>query len=93
MGIYAVTGGSSGIGEKTVDILRGHGHTVLNIDRNGGDINVDLGTKEGRPKQSGSFTNAVRRGLTVWSPMRESRAWIVFSPPMFLRSIISARSR
>lgn len=50
MGIYAVTGGSSGIGEKTVDILRGHGHTVLNIDRNGGDINVDLGTKEGRAK-------------------------------------------
>ena len=50
MGIYAVTGGTKGTGEKTVEILRGNGHEVINIDKVGGDINADLGTKEGRAK-------------------------------------------
>ncbi len=50
MGIYAVTGGSKGIGAKTIDILRGYGHDVINIDIEGGDINVDLATTEGRQK-------------------------------------------
>ncbi len=48
MGIYAVTGGTKGIGEKTVEILRAHGHEVVNIDIDGGDINADLGNAEGR---------------------------------------------
>jgi NAD(P)-dependent dehydrogenase (short-subunit alcohol dehydrogenase family) len=48
MGIYAVTGGTKGIGEQTVKILRGKGHEVINIDVAGGDINGDLGTAEGR---------------------------------------------
>jgi NAD(P)-dependent dehydrogenase (short-subunit alcohol dehydrogenase family) len=48
MGIYAVTGGSKGIGEKTVEILRRNGHRVINIDISGGDIQADLGTREGR---------------------------------------------
>ncbi len=48
MGIYAVTGGTKGIGEKTVETLRAHGHVVINIDIAGGDINADLGTVEGR---------------------------------------------
>jgi len=48
MGIYVITGGSKGIGEKTVDLLRSHGHKTINIDIDGGDINADLGTPEGR---------------------------------------------
>ena len=32
MGIYAVTGGSSGIGKKTVELLKENGHEVVNID-------------------------------------------------------------
>ena len=48
MGIYAVTGGTKGIGEKTVEILRTKGHEVINIDLAGGDIHADLGTVEGR---------------------------------------------
>ena len=36
MGIYAVTGGSSGIGAKTVELLKQKGHEVLNIDLRGG---------------------------------------------------------
>ncbi len=48
MGIYAVTGGSSGIGAKTVEFLRAQGHLVYNIDLNGGDINANLASEEGR---------------------------------------------
>lgn len=48
MGIYAITGGSKGIGEQTVSILRRQGHEVINVDIAGGDICVNLGTKEGR---------------------------------------------
>jgi NAD(P)-dependent dehydrogenase (short-subunit alcohol dehydrogenase family) len=51
MGTYAVTGGSKGIGEKTVGILRRAGHEVINIDIAGGDICVDLG-RAGRLKCS-----------------------------------------
>ena len=48
MGIYVITGGSSGIGAKTVQILKKKGHEVVNIDLKGGDINANLATKEGR---------------------------------------------
>jgi NAD(P)-dependent dehydrogenase (short-subunit alcohol dehydrogenase family) len=48
MGIYAVTGGSSGIGAKTVEYLRAQGHLVYNIDVNNGDISANLASPEGR---------------------------------------------
>ena len=48
MGIYAVTGGSSGIGARTVAILQERGHEVVNVDLKGGDIEANLATKEGR---------------------------------------------
>ncbi len=48
MGIYAVTGGSSGIGAKTVEFLKQQGHTVYNIDLNNGDITANLATDDGR---------------------------------------------
>ncbi|MBM6925781.1 SDR family oxidoreductase [Pseudoflavonifractor phocaeensis] len=48
MSIYVVTGGSSGIGAKTVELLKECGHETVNIDLNGGDINANLATKEGR---------------------------------------------
>ena len=48
MGIYAVTGGSSGIGEQAVKILRSFGHEVINIDISNGNITADLGTVDGR---------------------------------------------
>ena len=48
MGIYAVTGGSSGIGAKTVEYLRAQGHLVYNIDVNHGDITANLASVEGR---------------------------------------------
>ena len=45
MGIYVITGATSGIGAKTAEILRERGHEVVNIDLNGGDINANLATK------------------------------------------------
>ncbi|MEG0217647.1 MAG: SDR family oxidoreductase [Raoultibacter sp.] len=48
MGIYAITGASSGIGARTAEILKERGHIVVNIDLRGGDINANLASKEGR---------------------------------------------
>lgn len=48
MGVYVVTGGSSGIGAKTIEILKAKGHETVNIDLKDGDINANLASKEGR---------------------------------------------
>lgn len=48
MGIYAITGASSGIGAKTKELLEKSGHKVINIDLKGGDICVNLASVEGR---------------------------------------------
>ncbi|MBD5497823.1 MAG: SDR family oxidoreductase [Lachnospiraceae bacterium] len=48
MGVYAITGGSSGIGAKTVELLKKEGHEVINIDLKDGDICVNLASLEGR---------------------------------------------
>ena len=40
MGIYAITGASSGIGAKTKELLIQQGHKVINIDLKDGDICV-----------------------------------------------------
>ena len=48
MGIYIVTGGSKGIGEATVRLLRQDGHKVVAVARKNSDLNVDLGLPEGR---------------------------------------------
>ncbi len=50
MGVYAITGGSSGIGAKTVELFRKKGHEVINIDLRNGDIEANLATPEGRQK-------------------------------------------
>ena len=48
MGVYAITGASSGIGAKTKELLQQRGHEVINIDLKDGDICVNLATPEGR---------------------------------------------
>ena len=48
MGIYVITGATTGIGAETRRILQSQGHEVLNIDYKGGDITADLSSKEGR---------------------------------------------
>ena len=48
MGVYAITGASSGIGAKTKEIILERGHQVINIDLKDGDICVNLASPEGR---------------------------------------------
>lgn len=50
MGVFAITGGSSGIGAKTVELLKEKGHEVINIDLRKCDIEADLSSPEGRQK-------------------------------------------
>ena len=57
MGIYAITGASSGIGAKTKELLIQQGHKVINIDLKDGDICVNLASQEGR-QSAGMICNA-----------------------------------
>lgn len=50
MGVFAITGGSSGIGAKTVELLKKKGHEVINIDLRKCDIEANLAAPEGRQK-------------------------------------------
>ncbi len=48
MGIYVMTGATTGIGAAAREKFLGDGHEVFNIDYKGGDFTADLSTKEGR---------------------------------------------
>ena len=48
MGVFALTGAASGMGEATARLLRAAGHRVIGVDLRGADIAADLGTAEGR---------------------------------------------
>lgn len=48
MGIYVITGGTTGIGAVTRDKLKAKGHTVYNVDYKDGDFCADLSRPEGR---------------------------------------------
>lgn len=47
MGIFVITGGTTGIGAEVRRILLGEGHEVFNIDYKGGDFEADLSTDVG----------------------------------------------
>ena len=77
MGVYGITGASSGIGAKTKELLLQKGHEVINIDLKDGDICANLATPEGRQTAvdklhelhpaEGSTTAAKRLGRGVGS--------------------------
>lgn len=48
MGIYAMTGGATGIGSEIKSQLRARGDTVIVVDIKDADITADLSTREGR---------------------------------------------
>ena len=50
MGVYAITGGSGGIGLRVISQLEKQGHETINIDWKTGDIQADLSMPEGRQK-------------------------------------------
>ena len=47
MGVYVITGGTTGIGAATRLLLEDWGHEVFNIDYKGGDFQADLSCEEG----------------------------------------------
>ncbi len=61
MGVYVVTGGSGGIGGKTVEILRSQGHEVVNVDLKDSDICANLATKEGQGRGHSHHSRPVPR--------------------------------
>lgn len=63
MGVYAITGASSGIGAKTKELLEQKGHTVVNIDLKNGDICVNLATQEGRKEAIDKLHEMFPEGL------------------------------
>lgn len=63
MGTYAVTGGSNGIGAKTISILKQNGHETINIDWKRGDIEADLSLPEGRQKTIDELHHLCPQGL------------------------------
>lgn len=48
MGIYAVTGGASGIGASIVSRLRIDGHQVIVVDLESANVEADLSRQQGR---------------------------------------------
>ena len=63
MGVYAISGASSGIGAKTKELLLQRGHEVINIDLKDGDICVNLATEEGRHEAVGGLKMLHPEGL------------------------------
>lgn len=63
MGVYAITGASSGIGAKAKELLEQEGHKVINIDLKDGDICVNLATKEGRTEAVDKLHELCPEGL------------------------------
>ncbi|MDO5713901.1 MAG: SDR family oxidoreductase [Tissierellia bacterium] len=50
MGVFVITGASSGIGKAAKEILEEKGHEVFNIDYKGGDVTANLALPEERQK-------------------------------------------
>jgi len=68
MGVYAVTGSASGIGAGIVKKLESLGHQVIGVDLHETDINVDLGSAEGRKVAIEGILKAAPEGLDGFVP-------------------------
>lgn len=63
MGLYAITGATTGIGAATRKMLREQGHTVINIDIREGDITADLAVKAERARAIAELQAMAPHGL------------------------------
>jgi NAD(P)-dependent dehydrogenase (short-subunit alcohol dehydrogenase family) len=63
MGIYAVTGSASGIGQATVERLERDGHDVIGVDLHDADVTADLATEDGRTRAVEQIGAAAAQGL------------------------------
>lgn len=68
MGIFAMTGGATGIGAATKEQLRGEGHEVIVVDITNADIEADLSTDEGRQRAIDGICAAAPQGLDGFVP-------------------------
>lgn len=65
MGVYAITGASSGIGAKTKELLEADGSRVINIDLKDGDICVNWHQKQAGKRQLMNCTGSAPMDWTV----------------------------
>lgn len=63
MGLYAMTGGATGIGAAVKELLRNQGHKVIVVDIKDADIIADLSTSEGRSAAVKSIREKAGDGL------------------------------
>ncbi|MFT5484780.1 MAG: NAD(P)-dependent dehydrogenase (short-subunit alcohol dehydrogenase family) [Halieaceae bacterium] len=69
MGLYAVTGGASGIGAALIATMVEQGHTTINIDIKDADIMADLSTREGRQQAIAGVLERAPDGLDGFVPV------------------------
>lgn len=68
MGIYAITGGTTGIGASITSMLKNNGDKVINIDIANGDILCDLSKDEDRKRAIKEIYKAAPDGLDGFIP-------------------------
>jgi NAD(P)-dependent dehydrogenase (short-subunit alcohol dehydrogenase family) len=68
MGIFAMTGGATGIGAELKRQLREHGHEVISVDIKEGDIIADLSTADGRQTAIDGIRERAPDGLDGFIP-------------------------
>ncbi|WP_101759707.1 SDR family oxidoreductase [Oceanicoccus sp. KOV_DT_Chl] len=68
MGIYAMTGGATGIGAAVKEQLRAGGNTVIVVDIKDADIIADLSTEAGRQSAIDGIRAAAAEGLDGFIP-------------------------
>lgn len=68
MGIYAMTGGATGIGAELATQLRAQGHQVITVDIKEGDIVADLSTSAGRQTAVEGIRERAADGLDGFIP-------------------------
>ncbi|MAV76578.1 MAG: hypothetical protein CBD32_06585 [Actinobacteria bacterium TMED172] len=68
MGIYAITGGASGIGAGIVDWLQQDGHRIIVVDLHNADIEADLSSDQGRQQAIAGIKALAPDGLDGFIP-------------------------
>ncbi|MEH6568004.1 MAG: SDR family oxidoreductase [Halioglobus sp.] len=68
MGVYAMTGGATGIGAELKSQLLAAGHQVISVDIQAGDIIADLSTGEGRQAAIEGIRERAPEGLDGFIP-------------------------
>ncbi|RAV10094.1 NAD-dependent epimerase [Mycolicibacterium sp. GF69] len=63
MGVYAITGSASGMGQQAATKLKAQGHTVISVDVKEGDVVADLSTREGRQAAADAVLEAASNRL------------------------------